>query len=220
MDKNFWQLGTWRGVPVALHWTVLFVFVWLYFFFRDFLATVIASVAFFGLLVVHELGHAAMLRWKKIEVERITFFGLHGSTEYSWASAANEILIAWGGVAAQLVLLLVALAVSFVPGISSTPIVATIAVPVLFVFIQVNIFMMVVALLPIGPFDGRRAWAVIPRTRDKMRQRRKAALALKADPVKGLSKEKRRELEDASAREAAELIEKLSRNTRSRNEDA
>jgi stage IV sporulation protein FB len=220
MDKNFWQLGAWRGVPVALHWTVLFVFVWLYFFFRDFLATVIASVAFFVLLVVHELGHAAMLRWKKIEVERITFFGLHGSTEYSWASAANEILIAWGGVAAQLSLLLIALAVSFVPGISSTPIIATIAVPVLFVFIQVNIFMMVVALLPIGPFDGRRAWAVIPRTRDRMRQRRKAANARKVDPEKGLSKAKRRELEDASAKEAAELIEKLSRNTRSRNEDA
>lgn len=220
MDKNFWQLGAWRGVPVAVHWTVLFVFVWLYFFFRDVLATVIASVAFFGVLVVHELGHAAVLRWKKTEVESITFYGLHGTTEYSWASAANEILIAWGGVAAQLVLLLLAAAVSYVPGISTTPIIATVAVPVLFVFIQVNIFLMVVALLPIGPFDGRRAWAVIPRLRARMRRRRQAAGALKADPEKNLSPARRRELEDASAKAAAELLEKMARKSRNRNEDA
>jgi Zn-dependent protease len=220
MDKNYWQLGAWRGVPVAVHWTVLFVFVWLYFFFRDILATVIASAAFFVLLVVHELGHAAVLRWKKTEVESITFYGLHGKTEYGWASAANEILIAWGGVAAQLVLLLAALALSYVPGMTTMPVVATIAVPVLFVFIQVNIFLMVVALLPIGPFDGRQAWAVIARTRAGIRRRRQAARELKLDPEKGLSPQKRRELEDASAKAAAELMQKLSKNARSRNEDA
>jgi Zn-dependent protease len=219
MDRNFWHLGAWRGVPVAVHWTVLFVFVWLYFFFRDVLATVIASAAFFGLLVVHELGHAAVLRWKKIEVESIAFYGLHGTTEYAWASAANEILIAWGGVAAQLLLLLLAVAVSYVPGISTIPIVATIAQPVLFVFIQVNIFLMVVALLPIGPFDGRRAWAVIPRTRERLRRRRQAARQLKAAPEKNLSPARRRELEDASARAAAELMEKLARKTRNRKDE-
>ena len=219
-DKNHWQLGAWRGVPIALHWTVLIVFVWLYLFFWDILATVIASAAFFVLLVVHELGHAAVLRWKKIEVESITFYGLHGTTEYAWASAANEILIAWGGVAAQLVVLLLALAVSYVPGISSTPVVATIAGPVLFVFIKLNLFLMIVALLPIGPFDGRRAWAVIARTRAGMRRRRQAKRELKAFPEQSLSPEKRRELEDASAKAAAELMERLSKNTRNRNEDA
>ena len=219
-DKNHWQLGAWRGVPIALHWTVLIVFVWLYLFFWDILATVIASAAFFVLLVVHELGHAAVLRWKKVDVESITFYGLHGTTEYAWASAANEILIAWGGVAAQLVVLLLALAVSYVPGISSTPVVATIAGPVLFVFIKLNLFLMIVALLPIGPFDGRRAWAVIARTRAGMRRRRQAKRELKAFPEQSLSPEKRRELEDASAKAAAELMERLSKNTRNRNEDA
>jgi Zn-dependent protease len=161
-----------------------------------------------------------MLRWKKIEVESITFYGIHGKTEYAWASAANEILVAWGGVVAQLVVLLLALALHYVPGISTTPVVATIAVPVLFVFTQINLFLMIVALLPIGPFDGRQAWAVISRTRAGIRRRREAARALKIDPEKGLSPERRRELEDTSAKAAAELIKKLSKNTRSRNEDA
>lgn len=220
MEQNYWQLGTWRRIPVSMHWTVLIVFAWLYLFFWDLVATAIASAAFFSLLVAHEFGHVAVLRWRKIAVERIELNGLHGKTSHAWASEADEILVAWGGVAAQLVVLLLALAARYAFDLGTMPAVLFVVGPILFVFTQLNIFLMIVALLPIGPFDGHNAWAAIPWLRKTLRRRRQVAREIKLFPEKGLSPEKRRELEESSTKAAADLIEKLSRKPEDRREDA
>lgn len=219
MEQNYWQLGRWGRIPVSMHWTVLFVFVWLYFFFWDLLATAIASVAFFALLVAHEYGHVVVLRRRGIPIESIALYAIHGKTSYGYASAKDEILIAWAGVAAQLVILVLALAVRFSFDLSG-PIVSVIAPPVLLVFTILNLFLMAVALLPIGPFDGRAAWAAIPYVRGALRRRAKRKEEIKMFPEKGLSPEKRRELEESSSKAAAELMEKFSRKTDGRKEDA
>jgi Zn-dependent protease len=220
MEQNYWQLGTWRRIPVSMHWTVLIVFAWLYLFFWDVLATVIASAAFFSLLVAHELGHVAVLRMRKIAVERIELNGIHGKTSHAWASASDEILVAWGGVGAQLIVLLLALASGYAFDLRSSPLAAFIAGPILFVFTKLNVFLMIVALLPIGPFDGHGAWAAIPWARKSMRKRRQVARDIRLFPEKGLSPEKRRELEENSTKVAAELMEKLSKKSEGRKEDA
>src|SRR5262245_41435596 len=155
-----------------MHWTVLIAFAWLYLFFWDLFATAIASAAFFALLVAHELGHVAVLRRRKIAVESIELFGIHGRTSHGWASATDEILIAWGGVGAQVVLFLLALAAGYALEPWGGPIAWAVAGPILFVLTKLNIFLMVVVLLPIGPFDGHAAWAVVPWLRRKIRRRR------------------------------------------------
>jgi stage IV sporulation protein FB len=220
MEQSHWQLGTWRRIPVSMHWTVLLVFVWLYLIFGDLLTTAIASAAFFSLLVVHEFGHVAVLRARRISVESIELSGLHGRTSHGWASAPDEILVAWGGVAAQLVVLLLAVAAGYLLDLRTSPVAATIVGPILFVFTRVNFFLMLVALLPIGPFDGHAAWAVIPWLRKKIRKRRQVARDIKLFPEKGLSPEKRRELEESSTKAASELMEKLAKKPTDRKEDA
>ena len=220
MDENYWQLGTWRRIPVAMHWTVLLVFAWLYFIFSDLLATVIASAAFFVLLVVHEMGHVAVLRRRKIAVESITFYGIHGRTSHGFASQPDEILVAWGGVGAQALVLVAALAFAYVVDLPSIPLAGLIAGPILFTFIKLNIFLMIVALLPIGPFDGRSAWAAIPYVRSALRRRKRAAQEIARFPEKGLSPERRRELEESSAKAAEDLLGKFSKKPDSRKEDA
>lgn len=219
MEQNHWQLGRWAGIPVSMHWTVLIVFAWLYLFFWDLLATAIAALAFFALLVAHEFGHVAALRLKKIGVESIELNGLHGRTAHGWASAGDDILVAWGGVAAQLVVLLLALPAMYLLPLQSLPGLALVVGPLLFVFVKLNIFLMVVALLPLGPFDGYRAWAVIPWLRKKLRQRRQAATHLRHFPEKNLSPERRRELEVQSTQAASELMDKLSKKPRDSKED-
>jgi len=219
MEQNYWQLGTWRRIPVSMHWTVLIAVAWLYLFFWDLLATAIASAAFFALLVAHESGHVAVLRRRKIAVESIELFGIHGRTSHGWASATDEILIAWGGVGAQLVVLLLALAIGYVLEPLASPIVWLVAGPVLFVFTKLNIFLMVVALLPIGPFDGQSAWAVIPWLRRTIRRRR-ATREAAMFPERDLPPEKRRKLEESSTKAAAELLEKLGKKAHDRKEDA
>jgi membrane-associated protease RseP (regulator of RpoE activity) len=219
MEQSHWQLGTWRRVPVSMHWTVLLVFAWLYLFFWSLLATAIASAAFFSLLVAHELGHVAVLRARKISVERIELSGLHGKISHGWASAPDEILVAWGGVAAQLVVLLLAVVAGYLLDFQN-PAVATIAGPILLVFTKLNVFLMILALLPIGPFDGHAAWAAIPWLRKTIRKRRQVARDIKLFPEKGLSPAKRRELEESSTKAASELMEKLAKKPEDRKEDA
>lgn len=220
MEQNYWQLGTWGRIPVSMHWTVLLIFVWLYLYFWDVLATAIASAAFFFLLVVHEFGHVLVLRRRKIAVESIALYGIHGKTSYGYASQKDEILIAWAGVAAQLVILALALVVRYSSDLASNPIVLTIARPILVVFINLNIVLMIVALLPIGPFDGRAAWSAIPYVRGAARRRAKRREEIRMFPEKGLSPEKRRELEESSSKATADLLGKFSKKADGRKEDA
>ena len=139
VEQNYWELGRWGRIPVAMHWTVLFVFVWIYIILGNLVATLIASVAFLALLAIHEMGHVVVLRRKRIPVERITFYGIHGRTDYAYASHGTEIAIAWGGVAAQLVVLVLALAATYTIDFSAVPFGLAIAGPVLLVFTKLNI---------------------------------------------------------------------------------
>lgn len=226
MERNYWQLGRWRRIPVAMHWTVLLSFVWLYLLFWDLLATAIASAALVALLVAHEFGHVALLRRKKIAVFAIRLYGIHGETEHGYASRPQAILAAWGGVAAQLFVLVLALGLMYLTRGVASPLFSIVAGPVLFIFTKINVLLMVIALLPIGPFDGHDAWAAIPylrglaRLRRKERQQHKRRMRERAlFPEETLSPERLQELEESSARSAAEVMARLSKKTERREDN-
>jgi Zn-dependent protease len=220
MEQNVWQLGRWQRIPVSMHWTVLIVIVWLYLFFWDILATAIAALAYFALLLAHEFGHVAVLRWRKIAVENIELNGLHGRTSYALASQGNDILVAWGGVCAQLLVLLLAAAASAILDLRTMPAAASIAGPLLFVFIKLNAVLMIVALLPLGPFDGHAAWAAIPWLRKRLRARRQRAKVVELFPEKKLTPQQRRQVEESSTKAAAELLDKVSKKLPNGKDDA
>lgn len=211
MDRNYWQLGTWNRIPVSMHWTVLLGLVWLYLIFWGVIAAAIASAAYFLLLVVHEAGHSIALRRFRVPIQEIRLMGVHGETLHGYASPNQQIVVAWAGVGAQLVVLLVAWLVGTFIHWSRFPAILIIAAPILFVFTKLNIVLMTLALLPIGPFDGQDAWAVIGWARQSLRKRRAKARERILYPEKALSPERRRELEDKSSRVAADLIGKVSR---------
>jgi membrane-associated protease RseP (regulator of RpoE activity) len=110
--------------------------------------------------------------------------------------------------------------VGYVLDVRANPVAAFIVTPILFVLIKLNAVLMVVALLPIGPFDGHSAWAAIPLLRNSWRRRRKAAKHAKLFPEENLSPERRQELEEASSKVASDLIGKLSKKPEGRKEDA
>lgn len=221
MEKDYWHLGYWRRIPVEMHWTVLLAFAWMYLIFFDLVASVIGAVALFVLFVVHELGHVIVLRRRRIAVERIQLFGIHGKTSHEWASSENVMFVAWGGVAAQLVVLLVALALAFVLArVQPSSLAWTIAGPVLLVWTRLNVFLMVIALLPIGPFDGRAAWYVIPWLRAKWRKRRRLRREARQFAEQDLPPEKQRALEESSTKAAAELLAKFGKNEDHKKRDA
>ncbi len=214
MRQDHWQLGTWGRIPVSMHWTVLLNFAWLYIIFMDVLATFIGAVALFLVMMAHEFGHVAMLRRRGLKVAAISLFGLHGETSYNEydAKPGDAIAVAWGGVAAQVAVLVLALAANaFIP-FHEVPLSLVVWAPMYFVFTKFNIFLIIIALLPIGPFDGHEAWRVLPRMRKALRRRpAKRAPPPPAEPEPVFSPEEQRALDESSERAAAELISRLSR---------
>lgn len=205
MERDHWNLGLWRGIPVAMHWTFLLSCAWLFLWLGSVVATLIGSVALLLLFIAHEAGHVLMIKWRGMQAERIMINGLHGRTEVSYADAWNGGIVAWGGVLAQLAVLVVAGVASGLASGVGSPMAWTVLGPALFVFTKVNLFLMVIALLPIGPFDGAAAWALMPLLAARFKRRRS-----KAGPPK-LSAQQQRDLEEQSQRAANELIRKVSR---------
>lgn len=209
MDENYWQLGTWGRIPVAMHWTVLLTFAWMYLVFQTVPATLLGGVVMFFVMVVHELGHVAVLRRRKLPIDSITFFGVHGNTSHVPGSQGTEIAVAWAGVGAQLLLLVATLTVAAFVN-PSIPLLGWAWGVAFLALTKLNVFLMVIALIPIGPFDGRTAWSLFAYMKAVKRRRRREKQELLLNPERALTPERRRELEESSERAAADLLGKLS----------
>jgi Zn-dependent protease len=217
MRQDYWQLGTWGRIPVSMHWTVLLNFAWLYIIFQDLLATLIAAPTLFLVMMAHVFGHVATLRRRRIKPTAISLFGLHGEVAFNEydAKAGDRIAIAWSGVGAQVVVMLLAVAANaFIP-FQEIPLALLVWGPMYFIFTKFNILLLIVALLPIGPFDGHDAWKIIPRMRNSMRRpqaaKRAPAPAPEPEPEPVHTPDEQRALDESSQRTAAELIARLSR---------
>jgi Zn-dependent protease len=159
----------WRGVPIVLDWTVLIGLPWLYFLRHRRLAdAATAFVAFFVLMLIHELGHAAMAKWRKVPVLEIRLLIMHGYCRHERPNKQSDaIWIAWGGVAAQCAVLLMALGVSeLLKAHSSTAYLQ--AHSALDILIVANFIIGAVNLLPVAPLDGAKAWLVVPMLWDRL----------------------------------------------------
>ena len=213
MRQDSWSLGTWGRIPVSMHWTVLLAFAWMYLVFMDVVLMLMSIPFVFLVLAVHELGHVIVLRRRKIAVTGVSLWGIHGETSYNEYAAkpGDVVAVAWGGVAAQVALMLVALAVTQLVPFRAIPFGAELGTVMFVVLVKLNIFLMIVALLPIGPFDGHAAWQVIRRTRAKLKAKAppKAKPAPPPAPEVQLSEEQQSELDAAATKEAAELIARL-----------
>ena len=202
-----WQLGQWRGIPISLHWTVFIGIPWFLWQTRSLANTAIAFVAFFFLLLAHELGHAAVARWRRVEVDHIQLFFLHGYCAHEPPDyELDDVLIAWGGVAAQFIVLVIAL-VGDVLLATFWPDARVLTSPLLRVLIGTNVLIMIFNLIPVAPFDGAKAWRILPILAEWAKDtslahewRRRSAARMTARTKK---------LEAESERIAADIIDKL-----------
>lgn len=110
------------------------------------------------IILVHEAGHAVLLRRYRLPVLGIVLHGFGGECRtVSWMTPWQETVVAWGGVLAQFLLLVVVTTIGklgFVPR-------AFLASDFYFALTAVNFLTAVFNLLPFGGLDGRRAWRVL-----------------------------------------------------------
>ena len=142
------------GIPIRAHWTLpLGALV-----FSGFRFAPGFWLGFFLLVLIHELGHALIVRAFRLRVVGIDITGFGGLCH--WAGPATERqrgAIAWGGVLAQSVLLVLAFAWLTLAGRPSNAFVAELAS----VFLYTNVLLIGLNLLPIPPLDGYEAWRFI-----------------------------------------------------------
>ncbi|MEW5740513.1 MAG: hypothetical protein AB1938_16415 [Myxococcota bacterium] len=140
-------------VPVRFHWSILLGLA----VFSGFRIDPVGWFGVLGLILVHELGHALVVRWAGAEAEAIEFTGFGGLCHWRGeVSAVGRAAIAWGGVWGQLVVLAVALAIQALP----EPPLSPTALRLLDIATSSNAWMIALNLLPLRPLDGREAWAL------------------------------------------------------------
>lgn len=162
---GYFRLGSFRGAPVQVHFSFFIVAA---FFCR---LSVARWISFFFLILFHELGHAVLVRARRLSVIAVEVNGLGGLCHYRGnASNFDGALIAWGGVWAQgLCYLLAAGVQDLLPG-QLSPFLAELSGG----FTTPNLSLMLLNLLPIRPLDGAEAWKLFPLLWGRGRARSKA----------------------------------------------
>lgn len=198
-ERGYWQIGRFGGAPLRIHWTMplgAFLFGgarWAPVFWGSFLVIVLW----------HELGHAFMVRRYGHNVASVDVTGIGGLCRWSGAATPYErAVIAWGGVAAQGLLLVVALGLRLVLGPPTTLLVAELESA----FVQWNASLILLNLLPVPPFDGSEAWSLFRQLANRYRGRQvlKRVFGEKSPPKPGAGAAR-----GASSRELAEKLDRI-----------
>ncbi|MFO0588631.1 MAG: M50 family metallopeptidase [Polyangiaceae bacterium] len=154
-DRGYFTLGRVRKAPIRIHWSApLGAIVFTRFSFAPLL-----WVGFVGLVILHELGHAAVAWRLGYDVVAVRVHAFGGDCQ--WAgdpTRMEDAYVAWGGVLAQALLWVIATALIAILGFPSSSILAALALTAT----STNLNMILFNLIPIPPLDGHRAWPLIP----------------------------------------------------------
>src|SRR6185369_7772346 len=143
----------------------------------------------------HELGHALLVRRLGYQVVAVEVHAFGGNCQ--WAgdpTRAEEALVAWGGVLAQAVVWIAAMAIVGIFGWPESPILEAIA----YTFTRANLYLLLCNLVPIPPLDGYWAWPLIPMMIEARKEEQEYQRA-RAER----QRQKDRDVREANARAAA-----------------
>ncbi len=166
-----WTVARPFGVPVRIHWSVpLFAF-----FAGGFALAPGAWLAYLLLILVHEAGHAFVVRRVGARALALDVLGFGGLCWWEGeVTPIQRACIAWGGIWAQLVVLAVTGVCVLFLGRPSSPF----ANDMVTVALTSNLWLIGMNLLPIPPLDGKDAWSLFPLLRRRFARRRAAAARL------------------------------------------
>lgn len=156
MEGGYFKLGRFGGAPVRLHWSApLGAFA-----FCGFSFVPGAWGAFLLLILMHELGHAFLVRRFGLALVSVDVHGLGGLCQWSGTTTpTRRALIAWGGVFGQAILLVIGLVLrSALPSPHNMYLDQALGC-----LVMTNLMMMGINLLPIPGFDGAEAWRLFGR---------------------------------------------------------
>jgi Zn-dependent protease len=153
LDRGYLRVARPWGVELCIHWSLLATALLVA---RLHLEPVI-WIGFFIVVLAHELGHAAAVACAGGTVLGLDATGLGGNCRWRGTGTLLErAWVAWGGILAQAVLLLSALLASALSGAALSP--AGSAAQLEYCFVDVNLTVLAINLLPFAPLDGALGW--------------------------------------------------------------
>jgi membrane-associated protease RseP (regulator of RpoE activity) len=173
--RTWWRISNISvyGAPVYVHWSVLaaVAIVGLLSFSSPLYAAV-AIVCYLSVIGIHELGHVYAARRLGYDVVAVRVAFLHGVCECEAPRTRwDEVLVAWGGVVAQLLVAVPVLLIAATLGTRDLfyfgPVVAFLG--------YVNLLIALVNLALARNLDGSVAWQVVPLLLKRFRARRGTA---------------------------------------------
>ena len=154
------KIGQIRGVDTYVPWTVFVVAaVILAGVLRRPGLTILGLTAYWGVLVIHEIGHLIAAQRLGCPVFSIELYPIFGITRFGTPrSRVDHCLIAWAGVLAQAVI-----AIPLVAWVAAFGYTRFEALNMLFVILGFfSLGVAVFNLVPTPPFDGATAWGIFP----------------------------------------------------------
>jgi stage IV sporulation protein FB len=185
-ETGYLQIAKLRGAPVRIHWSVAIGVA----MFTGLRFAPAAWLGFVLLVLAHELGHAAFVLLYRLEVVSVDVHGFGGVCRWHGVSTRWErAVIAWGGVLAQLAILVATYGLVFATGAPTS----SFATEIVYVFTTTNLWLLLINLMPVSPLDGADAWTIVRAWRERRGSRQRMAGA----------REHLRRIETAEKREAS-----------------
>jgi Zn-dependent protease len=165
------------GARLHIHWSALVAAGILFgMSLRQPVHAVVVVICYFGLILLHEAGHALVakrLGYAPIDVY-LTF--IHGLCVYEHPDTIKEdAMVAWGGVLAQVVVAVPVIALAHTTSLGSLPLFPIIVS----IFGYLSVAVAVINIAPAKGLDGAIAWRLVPILWHEFRQRSSAAKAAK-----------------------------------------
>lgn len=148
-------VAAYKGAPIRFHWSVILGMA----YFGGFQYAPGFWLGYCLLVLLHELGHGFLVQRFDLKIKDIVVHGFGGYCKWQGrATRLQDAVIAWGGVIAQTILLIITLLVLFFHGQPQTDFGYQLAQ----VLIRTNLILIGLNLLPIPPLDGASAWRLVP----------------------------------------------------------
>jgi stage IV sporulation protein FB len=162
--SGYLNLGRVAGARVRAHWTLPVGAL----IFSGGRISLGYFVGFVLLVLVHEIGHAVVVRKRGYRAISLELHGMGGLCRWQGDPTRLDVAwIAWGGVWAQALLLFATLAGTLAFGMPSEHF----FVEMLSAFMWTNLWMIGINLVPIPPLDGAEAWKLFPLLRRRAQAR-------------------------------------------------
>lgn len=176
------HFGEYRGVPIRWHWSLAVMLVLVGLDIGpagDYSLHPLCSLFTLALVLVHEAGHHALIVREGLTPIGIDLQAFGGETRWrGQATPRQEVAIAWAGVVAQVIAFAVVGLAFGIYDLAGGEVTARWAQDLRFVYLDMNLLIIAVNLMPLPTFDGDVAWKARAVFRGEAEQHRMILITL------------------------------------------